>query len=174
MDLMHSLLKEGMIRVKQSANDWKDAVKMGVGCLVGTGKADWSYYHSIVRSVAKNGPYFVLMPGVALPHARPEEGAISTGFSLVTLDTPVNFGSPENDPISILLSFCATDPIEQVEKAMVEAVSLFEDENKISKIAKATTIGEVEKILRGIEKKNKKTSLSKKWKNFWDQSVLHG
>ncbi|MGI9256164.1 MAG: PTS sugar transporter subunit IIA, partial [Salinispira sp.] len=109
MNLVKFLLDENMIRVNQEAANWKEAVKLGISLLVDSGKASWNYYNAILRSAERNGPYFVLMPGVVLPHARPEEGALGTGFSLVTLKEPVNFGSPENDPISILLSFCAAD-----------------------------------------------------------------
>lgn len=150
MYLVDTLLKKGMIRIKESAIDWKEAIKIGIGCLVSDGAAEWGYYDAIIRNVAKNGPYFTLMPGVALPHARPEEGAISTSFSLVTLDKPIDFGSPDNDPISILLSFCSNDPAEQVGKAMVEAVSLFEDENNITQMQNATTVNEMKKILQNF------------------------
>ncbi|SUH05624.1 sugar phosphotransferase [Salmonella enterica subsp. enterica] len=30
-------------------------------------------------------PIFVIAPGLAMPHGRPEEGVKKTGFSLVTL-----------------------------------------------------------------------------------------
>lgn len=151
MDLTSALLQEGMIRVKQPANSWEEAVKIGIGCLVSGKKADWKYYHAIINSVGKNGPYFVLMPGVALPHARPTDGAIADGFSLVTLAKPIDFGSPENDPISILLSFCATDASVQVESALAQAVTLFEDEENIERMIHASSVGEIEKILQTVK-----------------------
>lgn len=154
MILSSFLAERGMIRVKQSATDWKDAVRIGVGCLVSAGKADWSYYSAIIHSVVKNGPYFLLMPGVALPHARPDDKVVSTGFSLVTLDRPVSFGSDKKeDQINILLSFCSPQLDDQLEAIIGEAVSLFENQDYVDKLTKAHTIGEVEKVLRNVGKK---------------------
>lgn len=151
MGLVDALLGGDMVRLKQPAADWKEAVHLGIGCLVDAGKANWGYCDAIIRSVAKNGPYFILMPGVALPHARPEEGALGTGFSLVTLKEPVDFGSPENDPISILLSFCALDAASQVEESLAQAVTLFEDDRIVAELMEAESLKQIEKILRAVE-----------------------
>lgn len=32
------------------------------------------YYRAILDGVAQHGPYFVIAPGLAMPHGRPEEG----------------------------------------------------------------------------------------------------
>ena len=151
MSLIDYLIGEGMVRVKQPAVDWKAAVKTGIACLVHAGKATWDYYDAILRSTAKNGPYFLLMPGVALPHARPEDGALGTGFSLVTLKEPVNFGMPENDPISILLSFCSSDSASQVEESLAQAVTLFEDDRIVEQLMAAASLDQIEKVLRTID-----------------------
>ena len=166
MDLIRTLIDENMIKVQQPAADWKEAVKIGIKCLLDANKVTWGYYNAIIRSVKTNGPYFVLMPGVALPHARPEEGVIDSGFSLVTLQTPIDFGSPENDPISILLSFAAKDVTEQVEQSLSQAVTLFEDERRVQAIMDATTINQMKKVLLAIEKKTNKKSLSERWRGF--------
>ena len=155
MELVDTLIKEKMIRVREPAADWKEAVKLGIGLLVSAGKVTWDYYQAIIKSAQKNGPYFVLAPGIALPHARPEEGVIESGFSLVTLQTPVNMNSHENDPIGIFLSFAATDATDQVERYLADAVSLFEDENRVREMMDATTIAEMHTVLHAIAKANK-------------------
>ena len=47
------------------------------------------YYQAILDGVAQHGPYFVIAPGLAMPHGRPEEGVKKTGFALVTLGSRV-------------------------------------------------------------------------------------
>lgn len=59
--------------------------KIGVDLLVQADVVEPRYYQAILDGVERFGPYFVLCPGLAMPHGRPEEGVKKTGFSLVTL-----------------------------------------------------------------------------------------
>ena len=47
----------------------------------------------MIDVVRDMGPYIVLAPGLAMPHARPEMGAKQVGAALVTLEKPIDFGS---------------------------------------------------------------------------------
>ncbi len=49
--------------------------------------------------VAKNSAHIVIAPGIALPHARPEDGVIDSTVAVVRLAEPVNFGNEDNDPV---------------------------------------------------------------------------
>lgn len=151
INLAETLIGDEVIRVREKAASWQDAIKIGIGCLVKAGRVTWGYYDSILESVKKNGMYFVLMPGVALPHARPNESVLSSGFSLVTLEQPVNFGSPENDPISVLLSFAATDAKTQVEGLLTQAVTLFEEQEHVEQLQRATTLSQIHACLRSVD-----------------------
>lgn len=44
-----------------------------------------------------------------MPHARPEKGALQTGFSLVTTATPISFGHDEFDPVSVVIAIAGAD-----------------------------------------------------------------
>lgn len=39
------------------------------------------YIQDMIDNVNKNGPYIVIVPGIAMPHARNEGGVIKTGIS---------------------------------------------------------------------------------------------
>lgn len=67
------------------------------------------YYQAILDGVEQFGPYFVIAPGLAMPHGRPEEGVKKTGFSLVTLKKPLEFNHEDNDPVDILITMAAVD-----------------------------------------------------------------
>ena len=151
MHLVESLMAEDMIRVQERASNWQQAVKIGINCLVDAGKVLWVYYDAVVQAVEKNGPYFVLMPGVALPHARPTDGVVKSGFSLITLKTPVNFGSPENDPVSVLLSFASSTAAVHTGKILTQAAVLFEEEKRVEKMANAQSADEIRDILHAVD-----------------------
>nr|WP_215416931.1 PTS sugar transporter subunit IIA [Escherichia coli] len=62
------------IRLQAEAETWQDAVKIGVDLLVAADVVEPRYYQAILDAVEQHGPYFVLAPGLAMPHGRPEEG----------------------------------------------------------------------------------------------------
>lgn len=48
--------------------------KNRVDLLVAADVVEPRYYQAILDAVEQHGPYFVLAPGLAMPHGRPEEG----------------------------------------------------------------------------------------------------
>ncbi|GAA1798831.1 PTS sugar transporter subunit IIA [Actinomadura chokoriensis] len=92
------------------AADWREAVRAAASVLVGAGAAGEGYPDACVRVVEENGPYIVLTKGLALVHARPEEGGLAVGVGAARLAAPVEFGHPDNDPVDLLLAFCTPEP----------------------------------------------------------------
>ncbi|MFK3627160.1 PTS ascorbate transporter subunit IIA, partial [Escherichia coli] len=97
MKLRDSLAENKSIRLQAEAETWQDAVKIGVDLLVAADVVEPRYYQAILDAVEQHGPYFVLAPGLAMPHGRPEEGVKKTGFAMVTLKKPRRFTPEEND-----------------------------------------------------------------------------
>src|SRR5471030_1738820 len=91
MKLRDSLAQNDSICLNAQAQTWQDAVNIGVDMLVKAGVVEPRYYQAILDGVERFGPYFVIAPGLAMPHGRPEEGVLKTGFALVTLKTPLVF-----------------------------------------------------------------------------------
>ncbi len=74
------------------------------------------------------GPYIVIAPGIAMPHARPEAGAKNIRIGLLKLKNPVNFGNEEHDPVDIVIFLCAVDNKAHIE-VLGELVQLIEDDD---------------------------------------------
>ncbi|MCK9907035.1 PTS sugar transporter subunit IIA, partial [Microbacteriaceae bacterium K1510] len=55
------------------------------------------------------GPYVIIAPGVALPHARPEHGVISTGISVVRFAQPVAFAPGPESQVTVMICLAAID-----------------------------------------------------------------
>jgi ascorbate PTS system EIIA or EIIAB component len=91
------------------AADWRTAVRESAAALVDLGVAGAGYPDACVAVVERNGPYIVLAPGLALVHARPEDGGLAVGVTVTRLAAGVAFGHPDNDPVDLLLSFCTPD-----------------------------------------------------------------
>jgi PTS system ascorbate-specific IIA component len=88
----------------------------------------------------------VIAPGVAIPHARPENGAKRVGLSLAVLSEPVEFGSKENDPVDLVFGFTTTDSDSHLE--LIQALANFiEKEENCQALRDAETVEEVLEII---------------------------
>lgn len=139
MKLRDSLLENRSIRLQAEADSWQEAVKMGVDLLVDADVVEPRYYQAILDGVERFGPYFVIAPGLAMPHGRPEEGVKKTGFALVTLKTPLSFNHEDNDPVDILITLAAEDATAHQEVGIMQIVNLFEDEANFDRLRACRT-----------------------------------
>jgi ascorbate PTS system EIIA or EIIAB component len=101
--------------VAVEADDWQAAVRAACRLLVEAGAADQGYVDACVAMVEEHGPYMVVAPGIALAHARPEDGARMLGVSVAVLARPVEFGHPDNDPVDVVFAFGSPDADQHVE-----------------------------------------------------------
>lgn len=134
MKLRDSLAQNHSVRLQAEAGTWQEAVRIGVDLLVKAGVVEPRYYQAILDGVAQFGPYFVIAPGLAMPHGRPEEGVKRTGFALVTLKTPLIFNHEDNDPVDILITMAAVDANAHQEVGIMQIVNLFEDEENFNRL----------------------------------------
>ena len=134
MKLRDSLAENKSIRLQAEANSWQEAVKVGVDLLVEAGVVEPRYFQAILDGVERFGPYFVIAPGLAMPHGRPEEGVKKNGFALVTLKTPMVFNHEDNDPVDILITLAAVDARTHQEEGIMQIVNLFEDEANFDRL----------------------------------------
>lgn len=100
---------ESLVRLSIEAVDWKDAIRQAAEPLLEAGKITTGYIDEIIRGVEDIGPYIVLTKHVALPHARPEAGALESAIGIATLKVPVAFGNKENDPVKYIFCLSAKD-----------------------------------------------------------------
>ncbi len=96
------------IQTNQLADNWQDALTIACEPLITYGAAEPRYLQGIIDNTKSWGPYYLIAPGIAMPHARPEQGAIYNQVTLTTLRHPVVFGHEDCDPVWLLISICAT------------------------------------------------------------------
>ena len=101
---------ESSISVIHSAKDWQEAIDFSMASLLDKNYISENYIQSIKDSTISNGPYYILAPGVAMPHARPECGALKTGMSLTLLKQGVYFPG-KDEPIKLLIGLSANSHI---------------------------------------------------------------
>ncbi len=112
MSLLEAL--DGRIRVLERVGSWQEAVRISGELLAADGLVDPPYVERMIRTCEELGPYIAIAPGIAIPHARPEDGARAFGLSAVVVREGVAFGS-HNDPVVLLLAFATPDRSAHIE-----------------------------------------------------------
>lgn len=103
-----------------------------------------SYVEAMINSVYKNGPYMIIMPHIALAHARPEDGVNENGISFLKLKTPVIF--PQENDVDIIIVLAAKEDEGHLE-LMAELADLLVDDEKTEAIRRAHNKNQIKEIL---------------------------
>ena len=144
--MLQDLLSEDNVSFHYPAETWEDVIRHGGQLMVDAGFTEPTYTEAMVEVVREMGPYIVLAPGLAMPHARPEMGVKQVGTALVTLERPVDFGSPENDPVSVALFLCAPNKEEHIQ-LLTDIAMLFEDEDFLDAAVTFESLEDVQEFL---------------------------
>lgn len=139
---------ESNAKLQIHVEDWEAAINAGADILVANGVVEPSYTEGIISGIKEYGPYIVIAPGIAIPHARPELGAVKMGYSLITLDTPVCFDEASG-PVNVLITFAATDNDKHID--LLRMIVTLINDGLIAKIAEAKTIGELKQIMKSAD-----------------------
>jgi len=146
VSLLQDLLSEDNVSFRYPAETWEDVIRHGGQLMVDAGFTDPTYTEAMIDVVRDMGPYIVLAPGLAMPHARPEMGTKQVGAALVTLEKPIDFGSPENDPVSVAIFLCAPNKDEHIQ-LLTDIATLFEDEEFLDAAVNFESIEDVQSFL---------------------------
>lgn len=95
-----------LVKVIDKVEDYGEGIQISCNMLQEKGIVEEKYYNAIMNKIEEFGPYFCIADGVAMPHARPEDGSIETGVSVVKLNNPVDFLGKQ---ISIFFTLSAKD-----------------------------------------------------------------
>ena len=139
------LLTRNRINSITCSDDWREAIRAASALLETHGIISPDYKEAIIRNLEQFGPYMVMLPGIALSHAAPEEGALSLGMSLSLLSQPVHFGYPAHDPVNIIITLSAKDEKTHL-KALAQLFRMFKDKESLKIIHR----GNKEEILQCI------------------------
>lgn len=136
----------GHVAARADAADWRAAVRRAGDLLVRAGLATAEYVRAMEEARDELGPYMVVAPGVAMPHARPERGVLAPGVAVVTLATPVAFGHATNDPVDVVIAFAAEDKSAHV-ATLQRIAALVADADALGAIRTAHDDGELRAAL---------------------------
>jgi PTS system ascorbate-specific IIA component len=146
---LEDMLTEETVAANLAAENWSQTADLVGSLLVEARKIKTRYIQATRDVVEELGPYVVLAPGIALLHARPENGVLQPCLGMITLSEPVYFGSPENDPVDLVFMLGAVDKKQHVTALQQLAILLSNDQTLI-KLRKAENSKELLEAVRSF------------------------
>lgn len=144
-------LNHNLIRLDAEADTPEDAIRAAGALLAAENLVEERYIDAMVKGYKDVGPYIVLAPSIAIPHARPEHGALKTGFSMVRLKKPVAFGHPTNDPVTLVCAICGTDNTSHI--GMLQSLAgILGDKKKLGIILSSKSKEEILSLLKEVKR----------------------
>lgn len=141
-----TLLKKEAVLLDVEIDNPIEAIKLSGNLLVKSGYATEAYVDAMIQGYEDIGPYIVIAPGIAIPHSRPENGALKKGFSLLRLKRPIEFGHKKNDPVQLICAISGVGSTGHIEM-LQEIAKILGDKEKLNKILIAESFDDISKII---------------------------
>jgi mannitol/fructose-specific phosphotransferase system IIA component (Ntr-type) len=140
-------LSEELISFEKGFENWEEAIVASSQGLLKQGFIEQSYVDSMISSVKEFGPYIVIAPNIAMPHARPETGSHKVGFAVMVCEEAVSFGDTPELQARLLITLSCVNADTHL-KMLQELVMVLADEEKFNKILNSKTKEEILSIFK--------------------------
>ena len=144
------LVEEDIITLNVEANNREEAIRKAYIPMLNKRMVEPTYVEEIIKNMHRLGPYIVVTKHVALPHAKPEDGANKTAIGICALKNPIVFGNKENDPVKYLFCLSSIDGTTHLQ-AMSDLVTLLGNNDFYEVIDNAKHANEVYNYIKDIE-----------------------
>ena len=113
--------------------------------LVNSGKVKETYIVKMEEAFHDLGPYMVMAPGIAMPHARPSGDVSEPCISFIRLKDPVSFNHPFNDPVKLVFTLGGVENDSHL--ALLQELGRFLEDDKVrERLLTITSYEELEKL----------------------------
>lgn len=145
--LLQELLTEKTYQRSSEVLGWKEAIRLAAKPLVDTGKILPSYADAMIQKVEEFGPFINLGKGIAIPHARPDEGVKEVGMSILVLEHPIYLLDDPKQEIHLLICIAAVDNESHL-KALSHLTLILRDDEKVQTLLGSKTYQDIQTIIQ--------------------------
>lgn len=117
------ILSPAFIQLNLATNSWEEAFYVAATPLIEAEIVSRRYIDKIIQTTYEEGPYMVISDHVALPHARPEDGAKEVGLGITVLKEPIKILG--KTPMKYIFTLAAVDSKRHL-TALAELVALID------------------------------------------------
>lgn len=149
LPMLEDLLTEEYIQIQtnEKIDNWKQAISLACQPLIDHGNIENRYIEAIFSKLEEYGPFIDLGQGVAIPHARPEDGVNHLGMSFLKLEKPINLLNDENHQVQLFITLAAIDNETHL-KALSRLTKILSDKKQLKQLKEATNAKEIIELIK--------------------------
>jgi len=133
----------GNIHFLKNVTNWQEAIRLSAEPLLSADIIEPRYVDAMIQNVTDNGNYIIILPEIAMPHARHEYGAKGTGISFLKIANPTLF--PRGVPVSIFFALSSETNDGHLD-ILADLSEVLSDPEKVDKLKQAESEEDVLKI----------------------------
>jgi len=139
--LLNEIIENKRVRFAEKAENWEDAIRLSCELLLEEGVISPGYVDEVVGAVKELGPYIVLMPGFALPHAvKGSNNAHGTAIAFMKFEQPVVFKADNRDKDALVFFTLVARDSEEHLKNMRKLWKMLTNEELCAELLKVKSI----------------------------------
>ncbi|TGD23175.1 PTS sugar transporter subunit IIA [Companilactobacillus suantsaicola] len=144
--MLQDMLAKDLVEITdRKPKDWQEALKIAAEKLVEHGYIKEAYIDEIIKNVEDNGPYIVIVPGVAMPHANAKsDNVVGTAIGFTKFNDSVDFGPDSH--AKLFFTLAARDPDEHL-KNIGELSDMLMTDGLIEKLMDVKNIDDLKEII---------------------------
>ncbi len=146
--MFNQLIAENRVLFADKFASWQEAVAAAAQPLVRDGAIDASYIDAMIASILTHGPYIVIAPNVAMPHAQGgNSGVHQTAISFMRVKEPVAFSDSPEHAAQLLFVLASIDSENHLQmlQALVEAIS---EDGFLEELAEVENTDDLKRLLK--------------------------
>lgn len=148
----YQLLTPTYIKLDYQCNCIEDAIKEASKNMISNKYFTEKYLKEMIDVTIKYGPYYIVAPGVAMPHGMPGVNSHKLGMSLIRLKNDIVIDTNSDIHIKYLIVLSIIDKESHL-KALFHIISLFKDKLLRQELDACKTSFDVNKLLYDYEKR---------------------
>ncbi|MFT8319975.1 MAG: BglG family transcription antiterminator [Bacillus sp. (in: firmicutes)] len=145
--MLSELLTIDKIHFTDASLTWEEAIELAAKPLEEQKYITSGYTKAMIDRVKELGAFIHIGKGIAIPHARPEDGVQELGMSLLRVKKPVLLLDKEEHAIEIFICLAAIDNHLHL-KALSELTAFLVNEESLARFKGATTPEEIIALMK--------------------------
>ncbi|MBY5034308.1 BglG family transcription antiterminator [Streptococcus gallolyticus] len=145
--MLEELITKETYQYSREKMSWQEAIACAAKPLLQDGAIEESYIGAMVNKVLEFGPFIDLGKGVAIPHARPEDGVHRVGMSMLKLEEPVYLLDDSSHEIRLIICIAAVDNQTHL-KALSHLTAILREPEKLQQLVESTDFDAIKDLLK--------------------------
>ncbi|MCM3411727.1 BglG family transcription antiterminator [Metabacillus litoralis] len=146
--ILSDFITPEMMVTKQSVNSWEEAIEIASQPLLQNGAIQETYITTMKERYPTLLPHISLRMNIAIPHAKPEEGANSVGMSLLKIKDGIQ---TENGKLHLVVVIAAVDKKQHL-NALLQLIKLAEMDDVVQKMIELDSKEDMFNLIKAYSK----------------------